>query len=321
MLTKIKTQELCLASPVFIPTLCRSEHFRKCVEALKRNSIAKQTDLIIGLDYPAKDSHQKGYEEIRLYLATLSGFRKVIVFEREENFGSARNIEDAIQKILENYDSFIYLEDDNEVSPNFLEYVNKGLVKFKDSPSVFAICGYSFYDDIPHDNNTFYRQNRGMCVWGYGIHKKWLEAYRQCFTRSYCLKKLLNPITLFKAAACSCSTLLFLVMAAKNSKLCTDNTYSIYMLFESKDVIMPVVSKVRNNGFDGTGEHCGINEKMIKKVLDEQSGFEFIGSGMEYRKEIEDKLLLGKRRYMTFGCMCKHISRMIRYRFFPKKEL
>lgn len=37
--------------------------------------------------------------------------------------------------------------------------------------------------------------------------------------------------------------------------------------------------------------------------------------------EIEDKLLLGKRRYMTFGCMCKHISRMIRYRFFPKKEL
>ena len=144
MLTKIKTQELCLASPVFIPTLCRSEHFRKCVEALKRNSIAKQTDLIIGLDYPAKDSHQKGYEEIRLYLATLSGFRKVIVFEREENFGSARNIEDAIQKILENYDSFIYLEDDNEVSPNFLEYVNKGLVKFKDSPSVFAMGGYSF---------------------------------------------------------------------------------------------------------------------------------------------------------------------------------
>ena len=55
-------------APVIIPTLCRYEHFVRCVESLKKNTWAKYTDIYIGLDYPKKDSHREGYLKIKEYL-------------------------------------------------------------------------------------------------------------------------------------------------------------------------------------------------------------------------------------------------------------
>lgn len=301
-------------SPVVIPTLCRYEHFKTCIDSLARCTHAGETDLFIALDYPLKESHWSGYRRINSYLETISGFKKVVVIRREENYGSAKNIKDALAPILTDYDSYIYLEDDNEVSPNFLEYMNKGLCKFKDDKSVFAICGYSFLEDVKHDANNFYRQNCGLAAWGCGIWKDRCRDYQRKLTRSYCIGKLLNPYTLLKAIHHSWSTFFFLVLKSINPELCTDNTYSLYMFFEKKDVIMPLVSKVRNHGFDGTGEHCGVNENFARITIDDKTSFDYEGSGYEHNAEINHKLRQGKREYMTFGKMLGHLYRMARHR-------
>jgi len=300
--------------PVLISTLCRHEHFKVSIEALKRCTHAKDTDLFIALDYPFKDSHVEGYNKIKDYIETISGFKNVYVIKRETNYGSARNVKEAFFQIFEKYDCNIYLEDDNEVSPNFLEFINKGLKKFDQDQSVYAICGYTFYDDIPHDDNNFYRQNLGLAVWGYGVSKKRYFEYEKTFTHSYCIKKILNPVTVFKAIHHSWSTFFFLLLKVMNPKLCTDNTFSIYMLFEGKDVIMPIVSKVKNNGYDGTGEHCGLDDNYAKRSIDQSTGFDYRGTGFEHHAEIESKLLEGKRQYITFSIMCGHIYRMIKHR-------
>ena len=44
-------------APILIPTLCRAEHFIRCVESLKNNSWAKYTDVFIGLDYPPTEKY------------------------------------------------------------------------------------------------------------------------------------------------------------------------------------------------------------------------------------------------------------------------
>ena len=51
-------------APVLIPTLCRDEHFIRCIESLKRNAWAKYTDIYIALDFPCKESHWDGYNKI-----------------------------------------------------------------------------------------------------------------------------------------------------------------------------------------------------------------------------------------------------------------
>ena len=48
-------------APVIIPTLCRFEHFNRCIESLSKCTWAEYTEVYIGLDYPAKESHWGGY--------------------------------------------------------------------------------------------------------------------------------------------------------------------------------------------------------------------------------------------------------------------
>ena len=42
-------------APVLIPTLCRADHFIRCLESLKKNTWAKYTEVYVAVDYPAKE--------------------------------------------------------------------------------------------------------------------------------------------------------------------------------------------------------------------------------------------------------------------------
>ena len=308
-------------SPVLIPTLCRSRHLEKTISALQRCSQAKQTDLFIALDYPAKDSHWEGYKKILEMLPSINGFRSVNVIKRQINYGASKNIRDARKQIFTRYNSMIFLEDDIEVSPNFLDYINKGLRAFGSDKKFFAICGYSYYDDLPHDDNTFYVQKIGLCPWGYGMRRDSFEEFESIFTKGYCLKKLLNPITLFRAAFHSWSTVLFTLIKAANPKIMTDNVLTAYMFYENKYVVMPVVSLVKNNGFDGSGEHCDKDDSYAHRIVAHEDVFEFRGSGYEHYDEIKHRLLEGKRKYITFPKMCLHIFRMMKHRLTKRTNL
>lgn len=55
-------------APIYIPTLCRYEHFKQCIESLAQCDGASETEVYVALDYPAKESHLEGYEKIKTYL-------------------------------------------------------------------------------------------------------------------------------------------------------------------------------------------------------------------------------------------------------------
>ena len=57
-------------APILIPTLCRSKHFIRCIESLKKNGWAKYTDVYVALDYPAKEAQPNKPSRLSLY-----GFR------------------------------------------------------------------------------------------------------------------------------------------------------------------------------------------------------------------------------------------------------
>lgn len=78
-------------APVTIPTLCRYEHFKRCIESLSRCTLADKTEVYVALDYPAKESHWNGYNKIKDYLLSHKednlGFKKLIVIQRSRNYG------------------------------------------------------------------------------------------------------------------------------------------------------------------------------------------------------------------------------------------
>ena len=156
-------------APVLIPTLCRYNHFKNLIESLDNCIGACYTDVYVAIDYPQKDSHVKGWSQIREYLSNNTfRFKKLVIYERERNYGISRggNLEKLYFDVLPNYDSYIVSEDDNIFSKNFLLYMNKGLQKFKDDESVISICGYRFFYNHIFDQNNFFRNQQDYNAWG-----------------------------------------------------------------------------------------------------------------------------------------------------------
>ena len=58
----------------------------------------------------------------------MSGFASVTRVHRAENMGLARSIVQGVTETLRTHDRVIVLEDDLELSPHFLRYMNDGVI-------------------------------------------------------------------------------------------------------------------------------------------------------------------------------------------------
>lgn len=280
-------------APVFIPTLNRSEHFKRCVESLAECTHAEKTDLYIALDYPLNESHWEGYKKIANYVDEIKGFKTVVIIKRDENFGARKNILEARDQIFGQYDRMILSEDDNEFSPNFLEYINYGLDKFEGDENVLAVCGYNFPIEIPRKLQGNYFYYRSFSGWGYGTWKnKWKRFYYSPRILSEYIKKWQNALNIYKRNPKSLLTILKFIEDKKH--IYGDMAIGFYMSKNSKcHSVFPVISKVRNHGHDGSGEHCGIltdNNYFASQEIDSEAEFEFSDFNFEFNKYMNKKV-------------------------------
>lgn len=256
--------------PVVIPTLCRFEHFKRCVDSLSLNTHADKTELIIGLDYPAKKEHEKGYKQICDFISTIKGFKKVTLFKRELNYGAYKNVIELKEYTLSKYDACIFSEDDNEFSPCFLDFMNKSLEIYKNERKVLTICGYT---QLKHENKL----TRGIlfthdnCAWGLGIWKHKEENSLLIKNNDIIWQSSLAFWkTFFKAPAI---TTMFAAMMKKREQW-GDVMRTIYNIQHDTYQARPYTSLVRNWGYDGTGLHCTtINKEIANQNISTEKTF------------------------------------------------
>jgi len=245
-------------APVLIPTLNRHIHFKRCVESLSKCTHAQKTDLFIALDYPLKESHWEGYEKIKTYIPQIKGFKSAQVIERQENFGARENLQDARKRVFEDYDRIIVSEDDNEFSPNFLDYINKGLTFFENERSVIAICGYTHLILVPEHLEKTYFFRHGLAAWGFGITKSKYIFIDRYVNLDYVGKILMSPSNIFSLAQNNNYHLIgSLLSGFANNEVLEDIIIATFMNLNKFYCVSPGTSLVRNHGFDGTGIHCG----------------------------------------------------------------
>ena len=71
-------------APVGLVVYNRLEHTKRVIEALKKNTLASETDLYIFSDAPSKKEDEKSVAELRDYLKTVKdGFKNVYIYEAE----------------------------------------------------------------------------------------------------------------------------------------------------------------------------------------------------------------------------------------------
>lgn len=266
-------EDITTFAPVSIPTLCRYEHFKRCIESLSRCTWAEYTDVYVALDYPTKESHWDGYRKIKAYLESCGNltFKSLNVVVREKNYGFGPNGNHATlaKEIEEKYDRRIATEDDNEFSPNFLVYMNKMLERFKDDDRIYRVCGYNRNVTIPGYFKNNYYIARSYAAWGVGI---WRPKKLQAKYGSYeYLKELMTNDETYKILKGRGSSFTEGVMSMlKTKQTPKDMQIALYETLEYKYNICPTISKVRNHGNDGTGAHCPQKNTELNLFFKEQ---------------------------------------------------
>lgn len=311
-------------APVIIPTLNRFEHFCKCLESLEACTGAEHTDVYVALDYPPSEKYVDGWKKIDAYLHKKESnhkFNTLTVYRRKVNyfFSGKGNGKTAIEDLPSEIDRYIFSEDDNVFSPNFLEYINKGLEKFNDDPNVLYICGYTQPYDFKYGNNTYFFHRTDFSAWGYGTWKN-KDKIVKAAIKDRCFPYTFSIANYFKVRKHGLNRLqqymsYVLQRYGKDVQIrYTDCMITSYIIINNKYVINPVISKVRNIGWDSTG--CSfmgrenileklkdISQRHMAQVIDESAHFDYLGDPtymMRYNDNLAASVSEGQISWYTY---------------------
>lgn len=240
-------------APILLFVYNRAKHVRRCIESLLKNSLAPESELFIYSDAAKDTCQQEAVIEVRNYIHTIQGFKKITIIERKENWGLARSIIDGVTTLVNQYGKVIVLEDDLVVAPHFLKFMNDALDVYKNEPKVGHIQACDFTQD-PSLPETFLIKWTGS--WGWAT---WDRAWKHFNPNGKELLKELEERKLTYTfdfnGKYGYTRMLRRQIEGKNNSWAIRWNASLFL----KDILSLNVGRslVQNEGFDGSGTNCG----------------------------------------------------------------
>ena len=240
-------------APILLFVYNRPEHVRRNIQALLKNELAAESELFIYSDAAKDENSQTAVEEVRAFIRSIQGFKKITITERTENWGLARSIIDGVTTLINRYGRVIVLEDDLVVAPHFLQFMNDALETYRDEERVGHIQACDFTHD-PSLPDTFLIKWTGS--WGWGT---WDRAWKHFNADG---KVLLTELESRKLTYTfdfngkyGYTRMLRRQIEGKNNSWAIRWNASLFL----KDILSLNVGKslVQNEGFDGSGTNCG----------------------------------------------------------------
>lgn len=240
-------------APILLFVYNRPEHVRRNIQALLKNELAAESELFIYSDAAKDETSQAAVKEVRAFIRSIQGFKKITITERAENWGLARSIIDGVTTLINRYGRVIVLEDDLVVAPHFLQFMNDALETYRDEERVGHIQACDFTHD-PSLPDTFLIKWTGS--WGWGT---WDRAWKHFNADG---KALLTELESRKLTYTfdfngkyGYTRMLRRQIEGKNNSWAIRWNASLFL----KGILSLNVGKslVQNEGFDGSGTNCG----------------------------------------------------------------
>ncbi|QWD89161.1 glycosyltransferase [Polynucleobacter sp. MWH-CaK5] len=151
-------------APVAVFVYNRLQNTIEVIEALRKNRLAMQTEVYFFSDGPRHKKDESSVQEVRNYLRSVNGFKKIHLVEREQNYYIEKNIILGVTYVINKHGSIIVLEDDGVTSEDFLEFMNGALDFYKTFKKVMHVATFTFINMPNGFNKTFfwrYTENTG----------------------------------------------------------------------------------------------------------------------------------------------------------------
>lgn len=244
----------------------RLDSLQKCIQSLQRCPESSESVLYISSDAAYKTEDVSKIEAVRSYMATVTGFKQVVPITPKENRGLNGSYNAAIDLIFKEHETFIFLEDDIILAPDFLKFVNEGLAFYKNDSKIISISGFShsvFFEVEQQLKSKVYFTNR-WCPWGFASWKSKMlavpslsvaELQQDLNDKSFVKKLDEIGIDLFTA---------FQRKLHKKEPLVLDYRYVHHMVKNDLYTVTPFTTKTFNIGNDGQGTRTQKNEKYTR---------------------------------------------------------
>lgn len=275
-----------MLAPILLFAYNRPRHLQHTVEALAHNPLAQESELFVFSDGARTEDDHEDVELVRSYIHTIEGFKTVHRIERDRNYGLAANIIDGVTDIVNRYGRVIVLEDDLVTAPGFLQFMNDALDTYADEPRVGHIQAYDFTQN-PRLPETFLIKFTGS--WGWAT---WQRAWQHFNPDGQYLLNELHRRHLTRRfdfnGKYGFTRMLRRQVEGKNNSWAIRWNASLFL----QDILSLNVGRslVQNEGFDGSGTHCGADHLYEARLYKERLRVEKISpvtENLEARKIFE----------------------------------
>lgn len=256
-------------TPIVVFTYNRLEHTKNLLESLEKCSDADEHDLFIFSDGPRNKTEEDKVGAVRVYLNEYkekSRFKKSTLVLAEKNRGLAKSIISGVTEIINRYGTVIVLEDDLCVAENFISFMQDGLIYYQGDSAVGAISGFSSPLKYRKRKEQDVYKSRTGNSWGWATWKEvwervdWSISDYENFREDKAKRKK------FDIQQRGISNMLDGQMHGKIDSWAVRWDYFFFQ--NGLWTIYPYCSKVVNNGFDGSGIHCGKQLEFRNKKME-----------------------------------------------------
>jgi hypothetical protein len=240
-------------APIVLFVYNRPVHTLNCLNSLKLNKLAKDSDLFIYVDYVSNRNDEINIQNNKKVIEVINQEKwcgTVTIIYREINFGIEKNTIEAVSELLNIYGKVIVIEDDLILSNSFLSFMNEGLEAFKSEDKVKQICGCNLLEFVDEKTDAMFLPISSS--WGWGT---WQRVWKQIDFNEKNIYLTQKEQYVFNIE----NTFPYYTMLTKQFEMQGKNTWDILFwlaTFKQKGLVLyPKMNLVSNSGFDGSGVH------------------------------------------------------------------
>ena len=243
-------------APIAVFVFNRAVHTNRMLVSLTANPEFARSPLFIFVDGARNAGEQAAVTEVRDLVDNFAHPNKTIV-AAANNQGLARSITQGVGKLCAEYGRVVVIEDDLVVAPNFLHYMNSSLKRYAHEPRVMQISGHMFPVNLQAETDAVFMPV--TTSWGWAT---WQRAWvHMQVAPDLALEKLSSLRWRYRfdlGGSFPYARMLAERLAGRNHSWAIWWYFSMFI--NNGIALFPTRSLVNNEGFDGSGTHCGDKE-------------------------------------------------------------